>query len=113
MKQMNNEQLNNVASEGKPSEVDIVDNKQSDPPFVFLRGDYSNSKVTIEIDSDVFELARCLCFVKPSISPQEMLSNVVLEGLVAACRPYSDDIKGVFKRNPYNKLSKYVERRKS
>lgn len=113
MRAMNNEQLNDVASGEKPSEVDIVDNQQSDPPFVFSRGDYSNSKVAIEIDSDVFELARCLCFVKPCISPQELLSNVVLEGLVATCRPFSEDIKAVFKRNAYNKLSKYIERRKS
>ena len=58
------------------------ENKSPTDIDLFAQIDYSNSKVTIEIDSDVFDLARCLCFIKPTISPQDLLSNIVLKGII-------------------------------
>lgn len=86
------------------------DNKNPADIDLFAQIDYSNNKVTIEIDSDVFDLARCLCFIKPTISPQDLLSNIVLKGIIDACDPYSAKVKSTFKRNPYDRIVKCLRK---
>lgn len=76
------------------------ENKSPTDIDLFAQIDYSNSKVTIEIDSDVFDLARCLCFIKPTISPQDLLSNIVLKGIIDACDPYADKVKSNIQKKP-------------
>lgn len=86
------------------------DNKSPTDKYLFTKIDYSTSKVSIEIDSDVFDLARCLCFIEPTISPQDLLSNIVLKGIVDACEPYSTKVKSTFKRNPYDRILKCLRK---
>lgn len=86
------------------------ENKSPTDIDLFAQIDYSNNKVSIEIDSDVFDLARCLCFIKPTISPQDLLSNIVLKGIIDACDPYADKVKSTFKRNPYDRIVKCLRK---
>lgn len=82
------------------------------PPDPFFKSEYGSSKVTIQIDSDTFDLARCLCFVvgdsASEVSPQDLLENVLRVGMVEACSPYVRELKATFKRNPYDRMAKYV-----
>ncbi|MDO5035943.1 MAG: hypothetical protein Q4D93_03170 [Porphyromonas sp.] len=84
--------------------------KAQDTPTrsIFAKSDYGTSKVTIEIDSDVLELARCLCFVVPTIAPRELLENVIRKGIIDASTPFAKEIKTTFKRNPYDRITKYL-----
>lgn len=100
---MNNPKLQSTLE----NEISEVDNTKS----IFTHREYGTAKVSINIDKDVFELARCLCFIVPTISPQDLLENVLRAGIVEICSDYSKELNSTFKRNPYNKLNKHLQKK--
>lgn len=99
-----------VASERRSGATSLSQIEIEEINALFQKSDYSNNKMSVEIDEDVFELARCLCFIKPSIPPQELLENALRKAMVDIATPFAKEVKSIFKRNPYDKLVKYIKR---